>query len=626
MMRTAILMRTATLTRTALTQAAGLPTIALRTLAALLVFAGPFLLTTAGLGAIAAAQDLEADEAEDLEGDEDESLELSAPTMPLSTSTTSSDEEEVDEDAEGDPAIPSPEEAAQTLATTAPDDMVPTEDSGWRAPATNLTVNGYLRFRTEYFDTLHLGMSVSPFNVFEPADALDDLGSDAAATRTAVNAGDSLTSSSMRVRLAPTIALGEDVKVHTEFDLLDNWVMGSNGSEFYTYEQLYEDDGRFSLRDAIVVRRAYAEVTNRGLGQLRFGRMGSHWGLGLLENGGDALDDDFETNVDRVLAITKIAGHYFSAALDFPLEGHVRSVDALGLPIDASQRDDVDQYTFSVSRRMDEEEEESALRNGEAVFNYGAYLIYRTQEYASVPAAVDASTSPEGFVYQYRGSEFLVPDVWAQLKYGSLRLELEAVMPFGSIEQYQSAGETNTKNIDVLSFGGALEVEYRMLDDKLALRFYTGGATGDGSGKGLNRPYVREGEDELHAFRFHPAYRVDLILFRQLMRQITGAWYLKPGLGYDFVRSAFGQLIGIRADAIFSRASVAKQAWGDSGNLGIELDASLYYRSEDGPELTDGFHAQLDYGILFPLDGLQVAGQPSTETAQTLRLLLGVEF
>jgi hypothetical protein len=41
----------------------------------------------------------------------------------------------------------------------------------------------------------------------------------------------------------------------------------------------------------------------------------------------------------------------------------------------------------------------------------------------------------------------------------------------------------------------------------------------------------------------------------------------------------------------------------------------------------DGYHASLQYGVLFPLRGLGYAGDDfSPKTAQTLRLVLGVMF
>jgi hypothetical protein len=78
------------------------------------------------------------------------------------------------------------------------------------------------------------------------------------------------------------------------------------------------------------------------------------------------------------------------------------------------------------------------------------------------------------------------------------------------------------------------------------------------------------------------------------------------------------------------------QTWGNDANLGVEVDASIYYRSEDGPELLDGFYAMAQYGLLFPMQGLGylsnatsseiTTGNPELKNAQTLRLILGVQF
>ncbi|MGB5809188.1 MAG: hypothetical protein WBG86_01585, partial [Polyangiales bacterium] len=71
-------------------------------------------------------------------------------------------------------------------------------------------------------------------------------------------------------------------------------------------------------------------------------------------------------------------------------------------------------------------------------------------------------------------------------------------------------------------------------------------------------------------------------------------------------------------------------------NLGAELDLSLYYRTENGPNFKDGFFAAFQYGVLFPLAGLRYlevndVREPGTEdlrirNAQTWRLILGIEF
>jgi len=51
--------------------------------------------------------------------------------------------------------------------------------------------------------------------------------------------------------------------------------------------------GLNSIQNSIAVKRAWGEYVTP-VGQLRFGRMPSHWGLGILENSGDG----FQTAVD----------------------------------------------------------------------------------------------------------------------------------------------------------------------------------------------------------------------------------------------------------------------------------------------------------------------------------------
>jgi hypothetical protein len=90
---------------------------------------------------------------------------------------------------------------------------------------------------------------------------------------------------------------------------------------------------------------------------------------------------------------------------------------------------------------------------------------------------------------------------------------------------------------------------------------------------------------------------------------------------------------GARLDVIYSRAVSPIQTWGNDADLGLEIDVSLYFRTDDGPDLDDGFNAKLQYGVLFPMAGLNLLDADPTmpkpgdlHTAQTLRLLLGVVF
>ncbi|MEM6961807.1 MAG: TIGR04551 family protein, partial [Myxococcota bacterium] len=138
-------------------------------------------------------------------------------------------------------------------------------------------------------------------------------------------------------------------------------------------------------------------------------------------------------------------------------------------------------------------------------------------------------------------------------------------------------------------------------------------------------------DTRLTTFAFHPAYQIDMILWRRIMGRFAGAYYLKPSISYDILRNVHGRLLGFRTALIYSRAAQEVQTYGSDPHLGIELNAALYYRSESGPSFYDGFVAEFQYGVLFPGPGL---GYPSTSNvedqslsnAQALRLILGIEF
>jgi uncharacterized protein (TIGR04551 family) len=437
--------------------------------------------------------------------------------------------------------------------------------------------------------------------------------------------------------------LSEDVRIKMTLDVLDNTIAGDAPGTYYGANSLGDAagaEGTFfagtlvpgeeaGMGDSIKARRAWAEVRNRDLGELRFGRMPMHWGLGMLYNAGDDLDDDRSTDLDRVLATTKLAGFYLTASYDFLSEGFFVNDDP-SRPLEQSQLDDVDQLTFSVARRHSPEELTASLERGELVLNGGFQLSVRNQDAVYVDRDKE---SEEDWPLQRIEATTYTMDLWGLLRYQGFRAELEAAWSTGGMESFEANVGDPRRELDISQLGYALETELRLLDDKLAIRFDHGLATGDSGVEGLSSgaDYVTQpteiGDDTVSSFRFHPSYRVDLILWRNLMGQVTGAYYFKPGISYDFIKNDFGELLGARLDFVWSRASSFVQTWGNDEDLGIELDVSLYFRSEDGPELTDGFHAMAQYGVLFPMQGLGYNYEDSDlEAAQTLRLLLGVVF
>lgn len=583
--------------------------------------------------------------------------------------------------AQAEPELPDPAAAADRLAEVEPEDEGGEGGGMWTAPETVFTLHGYLRARGSLKSRMWLGRdsadnrspvfnaageqtraNYDPFDLFKPSTNLPDAPAPTEGVSTTEPGrvfpvegacddgpatGDTDTvgacsrqrtvSANLRLRLKPELHVSDDVRVKAWIDVLDNYSFGTGGA-----------DG-LDLTQALKVRRAWGEVRNRDLGELRFGRMGADWGLGLLDNGGDrdGIDSDFSKEVDRVMAVGNLAGFYLMAAWDWDAEGTSvpSGLSPSGVPIDDNQEDDVDQWTFAVGRRKAEDAQERALRRGELVFNFGLFFRYRDRflvEREPDPLGAMETDAPATTFRRLNETQY-IPDLWIQVLYEGLRLELEAVYVAGTREgacpsfngtdpkTATENGVGTTAECRFNQLGAAVELEYRLLDERLGLHFHSGVASGDKQAYGLaatnDSNYQRQGEGggEISTFAFHPDYRVDLILWRTIMRQVKGAYYVRPGLSYDFIRDSYGERLGGRVDVIYSRAWAADQTWGENANLGLELDASLYYRSEDGPDPMDGFYGLVQFGVLFPFSGL---GTPDDgpENALILRGALGVAF
>jgi uncharacterized protein (TIGR04551 family) len=488
----------------------------------------------------------------------------------------------------------------------------------------------------------------------------------------------------LRFRLNPQLHVSDNLRINTQLDLLDNVVLGSTPEGYALspadpggYQVLprsgylpngYLDDtqvpptsGVNSLEDSIRVKRAWAEFTTP-LGEVRFGRMPNHWGLGMLYNSGDGYDDDAQSTVDRLMVASgiKLLDLVIAGMWDFPNEGASYRAPYAGSEVyDRAQLDDVNQYGLIVMRSKSPELTKLELSRGNLVLNTGLYLTYRNQLLANdqvgnaganVPG-VDASTlANNGF--SRRGASMWVPDLWLQLLYKKLRIEAEVAAVLGSVE---SATTTPNNGADFLAgeqserklrqYGFAFELQQKLVEDRLRLNFKTGWASGDPDAFDPNTvgnliPGAAEtqvNDDTISTFRFHPSYRVDAILNRYILQRVQGTYYFNPSLDYDFTRDPNGQRLGGGVSVVWTRASEFVQTPGHSEDLGLELGGSLYFQSKDGalnddPSQPGGFFAQLQYGVLFPLDGLGyqelTERQLGVETsaAQLLRLYLGVMF
>jgi uncharacterized protein (TIGR04551 family) len=503
----------------------------------------------------------------------------------------------------------------------------------------------------------------------------------------------------MRFRLNPEIHISDNLRIYSQIDLLDNLVLGStpsgyanvpaangaNGGYAVAPRSSYSPMGFFDNTTAppraginatfnsIEVKRAWAEYS-MPVGEIRFGRMPFHWGLGMLFNSGDGYDDDAQSTVDRIQIISGIKplDLYFSAAWDFPNEG--MTSDALALPnpepYDLAQLDDVDQYVFSVMRKKTPQLERLSLTRGDVVINGGLQVVYRHQTVANdrtatvgdngqvndaagmcstnqAGASTQALNCPVAAAYNpgsyvRRDATAWTPDLFLELKYKKFRFGGEFATIQGSIGNISTtttepltSSDPNNTNYKIRAYGLATEFEQKLVEDKLKLEFKFGYASGDSDVDGLT-PNLNTnqlqglqnggaglGDRTFSTFQFHPSYHVDLILSRAILTRVQGTYYFRPSAEYDFLRDPNGQRAGGGLAAIWTRASSFMQAPGHERDLGIELDGKLYYQSKDGalndiPGIMGGFFTELDYGVLFPMAGL---GYPDALKSQIQSVL-----
>ncbi|MBX3126778.1 MAG: TIGR04551 family protein [Polyangiaceae bacterium] len=568
-------------------------------------------------------------------------------------------------------------------------------------------IHGYFRMRAELFHNFSLGRIDTPNQAIWPMPAdnhytgRDQTFGPALCTPDEGGIGDSddprqarfpcknktQAGANIRFRLNPELHISDNLRVMSQIDLLDNLVLGSTPEGFsnspnadggyavnkragyyplgaFDSSQVPPSDGNNSLRDSVRVKRVWAEYLTP-VGQLRFGRMPSHWGLGLLANAGDGHDDDYQTTADRILFVTGLQSIdlYIAGAWDFANEGTTSETRSMpqAQPYDVAQLDDVDQYVLAISRRKSAERTKLALAQGNVVLNTGLYVVHRRQLLANdtsggcnVAPALNCGPGAASPGYVRRGAVAWIPDLWVQLLYKKFRFELEAVTIQGSIENTLSNGSnyvnpTGDNGWKLRQYGYALELEQKLVEDRLKLGFMHGWASGDGdfsrTAPGQDELLPNAGERTFSTFRFHPNYKVDLILNRNLLTRVQGSYYFRPSVDYDFLRNVSGQRFGGGFAAIWTRASQFVQTPGHKRDLGIELNLQLYYQAKDGalnddPDKMGGFFTSLQYGVLFPLGGLgyqtqeqnrlvetlRDSGAGDTSTAQILRWYMGVLF
>jgi uncharacterized protein (TIGR04551 family) len=430
-----------------------------------------------------------------------------------------------------------------------------------------------------------------------------------------LDGGQTLDGADLRLRTdLAAYAKGAGVAVKARIDVLDNTTLGSTpvvGGDAAPTPAA--SPGQQPPLEAVRVERAWGEVLTP-IGILAAGRMGAHWGLGMVANGGDCDDCDGGDAADRIALVSPVAGHLLALSYDFTWSGPLTR-RASGRPVDFAPSDDVTTVTAALLRARSPA---SLLRRsaaGLATVEYGAYVSHRWQA-DDVPAAyLPVVTPPTIDASQLMARDFSATSAgaWVRFLLPRFRLEAEGAYAHARVGQPSLVpGVELTQPATSDQIGLALETEARAGVVRFGVD--AGFASGDDA-PGFTGPQADPPADTTaDNFRFHPDYHVDRILFRELLGTVTDAAYLRPHLAIALLQLGHANL-ELDTAAIASWAMEPDSTPSGSRALGFELDPGLVYISRDG------FRAALEYAAFFP----GAAFTPAS-TAQSLRLRLGYVF
>ncbi|MEM9862157.1 MAG: TIGR04551 family protein [Myxococcota bacterium] len=517
---------------------------------------------------------------------------------------------------------------ALLLASTARAEFDETGDEIRAETETTVNLHGYFRTRFELLHNLDLDRGPTPSGQLLFPVPLSDPNAQ------------NLTHADLRLRTdIALIVPAASMALHVRLDALDNLALGSqpDGVPSVTTSQRAADQ-------PFVIRRAYAQVLTP-FGLLAAGRMGNDWGLGMLANGGDCPSCDSGDAADRIAFFTPLLGHVFTLAYDFSAIGPFAARSAPGRVVNLDRADDVRTFTFALLNFRTDLARRRRARAGLVTFEYGAYLSHRWQD-QDVPADYLPVAQPipiDSAQVVERDFRATAVDLWMRLTLPTGRIELEAAYIGARIGQPSLLPGVRLRDeFTSRQFGFAFQSEFgpghATESGAYALGFDGGYASGDsapgfgallgGRNGGPNQPAPVAGDIDgpqavspfdttVNNFRFHPDYRVDRILFREILGTITDAFYLRPHGRVRLAQIGPGRL-ELRLAAIASFAASPSSTPSGERALGLELDPTLAYAA-------NGFVASLEYAALFPFAAFD-SPTLDARTAQLFRFRLSFNY
>ena len=470
--------------------------------------------------------------------------------------------------------------------------------------------------------------------------------------------------SSMRLRYAATVHLGQRFRLRLSADAFDNMVLGSLPTEAYRDfnagirfdSQEPPTAGVNSFEDALAIREVYGSWQFLSLVDVDFGRMRDHFGSGLIRHRGDCLDCDRGSIFDGIRAGLDLFGLRAEMTVELTDVGAVEAHhDAGGQPRDYGVDDDTVTYTVRVlssrqASRSPNQRETDELEIDKLRVDWGLFFAFTEQVLSTerqggsvLPnqCTDDTGTALSGpqlpwdcWLLHPRKLFIWKPSVWTRLDWrpdfsSRLTLEVELAGQFGDAQHLQSDPDLGDTSKVFEGFGGTVEFTYQQ--GALTTGIMTGFATGDDARYlgYLDGQNILERDDANYeanenvknngavtSFWFNPDYKLDLLLFRQIIGGVTNAYYIKPWISYG-VLSTDDLALTVRLDVAYAGSTNPEGTPGKGSHWGVEVDAGIQ------ADFSKGFKIGLDGAVLLPMNALRdpLSGV-SPETAYAFRGLL----
>lgn len=435
---------------------------------------------------------------------------------------------------------------------------------------------------------------------------------------------------SLFMRLRPSLIVNDNISVKSEWWVGDPIYGFFGGSAPYGVDQrqYYSNQVRSSI---IAAQRFWAEIVSN-YGTLIVGRAPLQWGLGVVWNNGNQMWDRYLSTGDALRVVSKFGAFTLMPSVVKYSQGNSIGGgcnDPTGTTPCSSVGANAAVADYSFAMLYSNTDEEMVLG-----VNFIRRLINFGQVGNSAYYGLDGNSIPES-------SNFNVWDIYAEKKFGDLKLAFEVPIASGTVG-----------NVSYNALAAAMETSYEV-SKTLWTGLRAGYAPGSANIANSTTP------SRFSSFYFHPGYKVGMIMFNYQLANFSGPSTLNdPGTPENNLRSPFDNPItdavyfdlgaklksgkwDFRGNFIYALApntAVAGQRFYNNrlhkfvdNNSGVSQGNALGFEVDLGAGIQwdDAFRLDLDTGVFLPGSFWafsNTAGGNPTQPVWAITVKGGVEF